>query len=119
MNGPWGSTCLIEDPDLSILGGFGHSMAVVVEQNPLILRRKKGSREREGEASPLTVEHQLVCHTHLCVLPEGEAELAGLVCGRVQQLLVARPRLPALVLLLEIVPNLLDSFLWAHGLGIC
>lgn len=44
---------------------------------------------------------------YLGVLSEGNAELPGVLCGGIQKLLIARSRLPSLILPLKVVPDLL------------
>ena len=44
---------------------------------------------------------------YLGVLSEGNAELPGILCGGIQKLLIARSRLPSLILPLKVVPDLL------------
>ncbi len=72
---------LVEDPNLARGGRFGDAVAVVVEQDSLILG----------------------------VATEGDAELLGLLDGRVEVLLVAGPEGKGLVLRLQGPANVLEG----------
>lgn len=56
---------------------------------------------------------------YLRVLPKGNAKLAHFLRGGVEQLFVARSRLPPLVLLLQGVADDLQGLVGAHGEWVC
>lgn len=55
---------------------------------------------------------------YLGIFSESHAKLANIVCGGIEELLVAGARLPPFILLLEPITNLLQGFLRAHGEGV-
>ena len=74
---------LVEDPDLAVGGRLGHAVAVVVEEHALVLG----------------------------ILAQRHAQLAHVLGRRIQAVLVAGARLPALVLLLQLVADELERSL--------